>query len=117
MKNRKYQLERTARSAKPVVTGLLVGGAIGAVTALLFAPRSGEETRAEIRSKAMEYRDRTVDAVNDTVSQAKSKAQELTERTKDKADELRQRGKEVADEQFERVGQAAQTGRKKVREY
>jgi gas vesicle protein len=117
MRNRKYQIERTARSAKPVVTGLLVGGAIGAVTALLFAPRSGEETRAEIRNKATEYRDRTVDAVNDTVSQAKSKAHELTERAKDKADELRHRGKEVADEQFERVSQAARTGRKKVQEY
>lgn len=117
MKNRKNQLERTARSAKPVVSGLLIGGAIGAVTALLFAPRSGEETRAELRDKAMEYRDRTVDAVNDTVSQAKSKAHELKESAREKADELRHRGKEVADEQFERVSHAAQTGRKKVQEY
>lgn len=113
----KYELERTARSAKPVVTGLLIGGAIGAVTALLFAPRSGEETRAEIRDKAMEYRDRTMEAVNDGVSQAKSKANELTDRAKEKADELRHRGKEVADEQLERASHAAQTGRKKVQEY
>ena len=117
MRNRKNQFERTASSAKPVVTGLLVGGAIGAVTALLFAPRSGEETRAEIRNKATEYRDRTMDAVNDTVSQAKSKAHELKENAKDKADELRHRGREVADEQFERVSQAARSGRKKVQEY
>lgn len=109
----KYELERTARSAKPVVTGLLIGGAIGAVTALLFAPRSGEEIRDDIRNKAMEYRER----LDDTVSQAKSKANELTDRAKDKADELRHRGKEVADEQLERASHAAQTGRKKVQEY
>ena len=63
MKNRKhdyaYDVQHATRSAKPVVTGLLIGGLIGAATALLMAPKSGEETRAEIRNKALEYRDRT----------------------------------------------------------
>jgi gas vesicle protein len=113
----KYELERTANSAKPVVTGLLIGGAIGAVAALLFAPRSGEETRAELRDKAMEYREKAMETVNDTVSQAKSKASELTDRAKDKADELRHRTKEMADKEYERVSQAAETGKRKVQEY
>ncbi len=122
MKNRKeYEFEHeyphATRSAKPVFTGLLIGGLIGAATALLMAPRSGEETRTEIRNKAMEYRDRTKDVLNETVSQAKSKAHELKEGVMEKADELRHRGKEVADEQLERVSHAAQAGRNKVKEY
>lgn len=83
MKNRTHQdeyeheMQHATRSAKSVFTGLVIGGLIGAATALLMAPRSGEETHAEIRNKAVEYRDRTRDAVNETVSQAKSKADEL----------------------------------------
>jgi gas vesicle protein len=122
MKNRKqYEFEHeyphATRSAKPVVTGLLIGGLIGAATALLMAPRSGEETRTEIRNKALEYRDRTKDVLNETVSQAKSKAHDLKDGVMEKADELRHRGKEVADEQLERVSHAAEAGRKKVKEY
>jgi gas vesicle protein len=122
MKNRKhYEIEhdfpQATRSAKPVVTGLLIGGLIGAATALLMAPRSGEETRTEIRNKAMEYRDRTKDVLNETVSQAKSKAQGLKEGVMEKADELRHRGKQVADQQLERVSHAAEAGRNKVQEY
>lgn len=121
MKNREYQYEHemqhTTSSGKSVITGLLIGGAIGAVTALLMAPRSGQETRAEIRNKAMEYRDRTMDVVNETVSQAKSKANELKEGVVEKADELRSRGKHTVNQQLDQVSQAAEAGKRRVQEY
>ncbi len=37
---------------KGLVIGLLAGGAIGAIVALLYAPKSGKELRADIREKA-----------------------------------------------------------------
>ena len=37
--------------------GLVIGGLIGAALALLLAPQSGEETRAQIRDKSLEYKD------------------------------------------------------------
>jgi gas vesicle protein len=123
MKNRKHQddyeheMQHATRSGKSVVTGLLIGGLIGAVTALLMAPRSGEETRAEIKNKAIEYRDRTRDVVNETVSQAKSKADELKEGVVEKADELRHRGKRAATQQLDNVAQAAETGKSRIQEY
>lgn len=124
MKNRQHhqydydhELQHTASSSKSVFTGLLIGGLIGAATALLMAPRSGEETRTEIRNKAVEYRDRTKDVLNETVTQAKSKAHDLKEGVLEKADELRHRGKQVADQQLERVSNAAEAGRNKVQEY
>src|SRR5919109_788338 len=90
-------IQHRARPVKPVLGGFLVGSVIGVATALLFAPRSGEETRAEIRDKAVELRDRTTETVKDTVSQAKTKAYEIkdtvTDTVREKAEELKQRGK------------------------
>ncbi len=123
MKNRKHQydsehqVQHAVRSGKSVVTGLLIGGLIGAATALLMAPRSGEETRAEIRNKAMDYRDRTRDVVNETVSQAKSKAGEMKDGVLEKAEDLKRRGKQTAAQQLDHVAQAAEAGKSKVQEY
>ena len=124
MKRHKYEQEfedmgytRGEGAGKQIFTGLLIGGVLCAVTMLLFAPRTGEETRAEIRDKAMELRDRTSETVKDTVSQAKSKANELKENVKDKAAELKQRGKQTAREQLERASEAVDTGKQRVQEY
>ena len=38
--------------------GFVVGGVAGAVAALLLAPQSGEETRALIKDKSIELRDK-----------------------------------------------------------
>ena len=123
MKNRKHQydyeheVQHATRSGKSVIGGILIGGLIGAAAALLMAPRSGEETRAEIRNKAIEYRDRTRDVVNETVTQAKSKADELKEGVVEKAGDLKRRGKQTASQQLDHVIQAAETGKSKVQEY
>jgi gas vesicle protein len=123
MKNRKpqdeyeHEMQHATRSGKSVVTGLLIGAAIGAATALLLAPRSGEETRAEIRNKAMEYRDRTKDALNETVSTAKSKASELREGVVEKAEEIRTRGKETVNQTLDQVSQTAESSKRRVQEY
>lgn len=39
-------------------TGFIVGGMVGAIAGILFAPKSGEETRAIIGEKTGEWRDR-----------------------------------------------------------
>lgn len=117
--NDEYQFEQFEHTSagKHVFTGLLIGSVVGAVTMLLFAPRSGEETRADIRDKAVELRDRTSETVKDTVSQAKSKAYELRENVWDKAARLKERGKQTAQEQLERAADAIDNGKEKVQEY
>ena len=87
--------------AGAVMTGMMIGGLVGAMIALLYAPSSGEETRARMRDKAIELRDRATETVQDTVSQAKSKAQELKENALDKAVEMKQRAKTIADEKID----------------
>lgn len=119
MKNRKHEVEygEHTRPAKPVMTGLLLGGLIGAATALLFAPRTGEETRAEIRDKAMELRDRTADTVKETVAQAKTKAGDLRHGVVEKAEELTHRGRRVATQQLDRAADAAERAKDAVQDY
>lgn len=74
----------------------LVGLGIGALLGILFAPKSGEETRDFLSSKADEGRD-----------YAQRKARELRER----ADDLLQRGKDVVSKQKDAISSAVDAGR------
>jgi gas vesicle protein len=86
---------RAGSSARPVLAGFLVGSALGAAAMRHFAPRSGNETRAEILGKAIELCDDTTDAAKDTVSQARTRAAELKSYARDKAEEVTRRGDEI----------------------
>jgi len=50
-----------ARNAGALGIGILFGLAVGAAVALLFAPRSGDETRARIGHRAHQVRGRVAD--------------------------------------------------------
>ena len=78
------------------VTYFLVGLGVGALVGILFAPKSGEETRDFLSKKADEGKD-----------YAQKKARELRER----ADELIERSKEVAvrQEGFHHGGSGSRT--------
>ena len=45
------------------MSGLLIGGIAGAITALLLAPQSGEETRKVIIDKSIEIKDKALETV------------------------------------------------------
>lgn len=109
-----YRTENTG-SGKSIFTGFLIGGLLGAGTMLLLAPKSGRETREEIKLKAQELRDRTEATVKDTVTQARSKAQQITAEARGKADELQQKGKDLAVEQLDRIASAAESGKKALK--
>jgi gas vesicle protein len=48
-------------SGSNFLAGLVVGAAIGAITALLFAPKSGREMRESLAEEGRKLRDRAVD--------------------------------------------------------
>ena len=43
--------------------GLIIGGLVGAALSILLAPQSGEETRAQLRDKGLEFKDRAEEGV------------------------------------------------------
>lgn len=120
MKTHTHELEHVhhrTNPAKPILGGFLVGSVIGVATALLFAPRSGQETRAEIRGRAVEIRDRTTETVKDTVAQAKTRATGLKDTVVEKAEELKNRGKHTISRKLDDVSQAVETGKQRVDDY
>jgi gas vesicle protein len=66
------------------LAGFVVGALVGAAAALLFAPQSGEETRALIRDKGIELQERSMEMS----AEARRRAQEFQTQAKDKAGEL-----------------------------
>jgi len=94
------------------LAGLLLGGLSGAVTMLLVAPQSGEKTRTKIQKKSMKLRNQTVETVEDAMTQARTKAQQITADVRDKVEELQKRGQEVLDQQKERLSAVVESGKK-----
>ncbi|TAK14700.1 MAG: YtxH domain-containing protein [Anaerolineae bacterium] len=97
-----------------MLAGVLIGGLAGAVTMLLLAPQSGEETRTQIRQKSIELRDRTTGMVEGSMAQVRSGAKKLASDSREKLHELKQHGQEIAAEQLDRVSEAAQAGKKAI---
>jgi gas vesicle protein len=71
-----------------LLIGLIVGALTGAVLALLFAPQSGEETRAQVREKSIELQK----SAGDAAAEARARADELTRQVKEKAEAMRSKG-------------------------
>jgi len=78
------------------ISFFLVGLGIGALVGILFAPKSGEETREYLTSKADEGRD-----------YAQKKARELRER----AEDLIERSKEIMARQKDSLSSAVEAGK------
>ncbi|KAA9027625.1 YtxH domain-containing protein [Niallia endozanthoxylica] len=67
-------------STKNFLIGTLIGAAVGSLTALLLAPKSGKELRVDLNNQAYQLRDKT-DHIRESVS---IKGNELTSTVKDK---------------------------------
>jgi gas vesicle protein len=89
--------------------GLVIGSLVGAALALLLAPQSGEETRAQIRDKSLEYKDRAEEGVlvareqaqkqittlQDQVRVLQQQVNTLQEKGKEQVTALQEKGKEA----------------------
>jgi len=71
-------------SAKGFGIGLLVGAVIGGVIALLYAPKTGKETRQLIKDKVTE--------VTEVVDAVKGKTTEVVDAVKESASEISRKG-------------------------
>ncbi len=108
----KYEKEETSATTK--LTYLLIGGGIGAILALLFAPKSGQELREDIadatrkglekskevagqlQDRAGEYYEVSREKAGEYYSAAQDRATEFAEKAKEKAEELTEKAKSAA---------------------
>lgn len=111
-KNQELEYVEQPNHARSVLTGLVVGGLVGAGTMLLLAPQSGARTRAEVREGAIHLRDHTSEAVKEKVTQVKSKADQIKTDIQLKAEDLQHQGQDLLVKQLDRVSQAAEAGKK-----
>jgi gas vesicle protein len=66
---------------KKMIGGFLLGGTIGAVLAILYAPKSGKEMRKDISKKARQIKNNAVDLIEDTIEDVKEFVSDIKEKT------------------------------------
>ena len=78
--------------AKGLLIGFIAGSAVGAIVALLYAPKSGKEMRADIKEKASDLKDE----VAEKLSLARAKAVDIVNEGKRRSDDIISEAKERA---------------------
>ncbi|HEY0431021.1 MAG TPA: YtxH domain-containing protein [Pyrinomonadaceae bacterium] len=93
------------------LTYLLIGGGIGAIIALLFAPKSGQELRGDLADATR----KGIDKSRETAQQIGERAGEYYEQTRGRAGELytqaATKASDIYSQASEKVGEVAQTAR------
>jgi gas vesicle protein len=101
------------------LTYLLIGGGIGAVIALLFAPKSGQELRGDIADATRKGIDRSREAAEQLGQRAgeyyeatRDRANELYSTASDRVTDVTQKAREAAASQIGTVSAAIEAGKK-----
>ena len=101
------------------LAGFVIGGLVGAASALLLAPQSGEETRTIIRDKSIELKEKATDTTAEArtraeaaLKEAQARYDEVTRQAKAKTEELLQRGQVILEEQKSKIEKAVPTEKK-----
>ncbi len=79
-------------TTKGFFMGLLAGGAIGALLALLYAPKSGKELRADIKAK----KDELITSAGNVIEDAREKISEVSSEAKKRSEQVISDAKEKA---------------------
>jgi len=110
--------------ADDFIKGLLVGGLIGAVLGILYAPKSGKETREDIARNAedlmakvkeeyevaLEKSKKAYEAAVNSLKQFESSAKDKVVEMEGKVEELTKRGKETIYDTKSRLKKAIDAG-------
>ena len=85
--------------------GLLIGGVLGALAGIFFAPKSGKELRSDIKEKGSEV----LKDGKEIYADASTKTKEIIEEAKSQAKELKKEvegtGERIAGKVQEKIGQ------------
>jgi gas vesicle protein len=99
----RHEYEREESSIATKLSYLIIGGGIGAVLALLFAPKSGQELRGDIADATR----KGIEKSKETAAQIQERAGEYYEVSREKASEFYQTAQEKAEDLTEKAKAAA----------
>lgn len=93
-----------------IAGAFLLGGAIGAFIALLYAPKSGKETRKSITKAARRVKEDAVEMVEDTIESVNDFVNDV----KDRATDIIDRGVELSDSAKKEIVHTLEYGQKSI---
>jgi gas vesicle protein len=100
----------------------LAGLGVGALVGILYAPKSGRETREDLASSAREGADyvrnksrQVADYAGDVYDKGKQYASDYADKSRQHWDEFVERGRNIVGDQTSRVTAAVQAGREAYR--
>jgi gas vesicle protein len=110
MRNKSQQRRLIMKNddAVKVAAAFLIGGAIGAAVALLYAPQAGRETRKDIQRTARRIRNEAADLVEDTIE----RVDDFVDETKDRVSEIIGRGVELSSAAKKEIIKTLEQGQK-----
>ena len=104
-KNGEFNMGEHEKPQCYLFMGLLIGGALGALAGILFAPKSGKKLRSDIKEIGSEVLKDAKEIYADT----STKAKEIIEEAKHQAEQLKKEaegtGEKIAGEVQEKIGQ------------
>ena len=92
------------------IGALLIGGLVGAAIALLYAPKSGRETRKDIKRAARRAKNSTVDFIEDTIDDVNDFVNDL----RNKAADIVDQGADLSDKAKKGIIATLEQGQKAI---
>lgn len=106
---------------KGLLLGFLAGGAVGAILALLYAPKSGKELRADIKNKTEDYLDEAEkylseakDKAMDLINEGRKRSERIIKDAKSKSDEILKDAEKIFHDAKSKTAEAVHTGKVKI---
>lgn len=97
------EVPQKMHATKDTMVGIIIGATAGMITGLLFAPRSGEQTRELLKERANERKEKMKHKAIETADIAKEKAKQITNAAKTKTNELATKTKNATEQGKEEV--------------
>lgn len=97
-------------NGKMIGGAFLLGGAVGAVIALLYAPKSGRQTRRDVSRTVRRIGDDAVDLVEDAVEEVSGLAADL----KEKASDIVEQGADLSTRAWKEVVSTLEQGQRAI---
>jgi gas vesicle protein len=104
-KKGKFDMEEHEKPQCRFCIGLLIGGALGALAGIFFAPKSGKELRSDIKEKGKEFLKDTKQIYADVGTTATNIIEEVKHQAKDLKKEAEGAGEKIAGKVQEKIGQ------------